>query len=50
MRYKAYVTVDGNFIQLDKCEFLDISEDMYGRDVVKFIFKGKEYESYVINK
>jgi hypothetical protein len=50
MERKAYVCVKGDWIPLDNCEFLDISEDMQGRDLVKFKYEGTEYESYVTNR
>jgi hypothetical protein len=45
-----YVLVDGEFIPVDETEFLNISEDLFGRDVYEFKYKGKCYSSNVIVK
>ena len=43
----SMVTVKGEQIPLDDCEFLNIEEDMSGRDLVTFKYKGIEYQSFV---
>lgn len=45
-----HVLVDGEWIPADKTEFLNISEDLFGRDVYEFKYKGKCYSSHVIMK
>ena len=42
-----YVIVDGEYVHMDDVEFLNIEEDISGRDLVTFKYKGKEYQSYV---
>lgn len=44
---RPYVMVDGEQILTDDVEFVDISEDVFGRDVMTFIYKGKQYTSNV---
>jgi len=43
----SMVTVEGESIPLDDCEFLNIEEDMSGRDLVTFKYKGIEYKSFI---
>jgi hypothetical protein len=45
-----HVLVEGNWIEANKTEFLNISEDLFGRDVYEFKYNGKCYSSYVIMK
>ena len=37
------------WIDLTEAKFLNISEDLYGRDKVSFEYDGQEYESMVIS-
>jgi hypothetical protein len=42
----AYVHVgNGEWISADKVEFVDISEDFQGYDLMTFIYKGKKMQS-----
>ena len=45
-----YVMLNGEEIRLDNVEFLNIEEDISGRDLVTFKHDGETHESYVINK
>ena len=45
-----YVLVEGEWINVNKTEFLNISEDLFGRDVYEFKYNGKVYSSHVIMK
>jgi hypothetical protein len=47
---KAYYIVEGQWIPADDTEFLNISEDLFGRDVYEFIYKGKAYTSHCVVK
>lgn len=47
---KAYYLVEGEWIPADDTEFVNISEDLFGRDVYEFIYKGKEYTSHCVVK
>lgn len=44
----AHVTVDGERIPLDDVEFIDVSEDISGRDLVKFKYNNEVRESFII--
>ena len=44
---KSYVYVNGEKIDMDRVEFLNIEEDASGRDLVTFNYEGKEYQSFV---
>ena len=46
----SYVFVDGDSIPLNDVEFLNIEEDIHGRDVITFNHNGQEYKSLVITK
>ena len=46
----AYVLVEGEYIKVDDTIFIGISEDLFGRDVYEFKYKGKCYSSNVILK
>ena len=37
------------WIDLTEAKFLNISEDLYGRDKVSFEYDGQEYESMVVS-
>jgi hypothetical protein len=43
----SHVNVRGEWIPLDSVEFLDISEDFQGYDLVTFIYEGEERQSRV---
>jgi hypothetical protein len=43
----SYVSVNGQKIDIEETEFINIEEDIYGRDLMTFSYKGKEYQSYV---
>jgi len=45
-----YVTLNGEEIRLDNVEFLNIEEDINGRDLVTFKHDGETHQSYVVNK
>jgi hypothetical protein len=45
--FTTIVTVNGEDIDFNQCTFLDISEDITGRDLIRFEYKGQEYESFV---
>jgi hypothetical protein len=46
-----YVCVgEEEWIPTDRVEFVDISEDIHGRDIMTFIYKGKQRQSYIITK
>lgn len=47
---KSFVMVKGDWIDASKVEFLDVSEDLYGRDCMTFIYEGNQYESVVVTK
>jgi len=46
----GYVSVDGNWIPIDMVEFLNVEEDLHGRDLVTFIYNNQTYESLVVIK
>ena len=46
----SYVIVDGEYVKVSDTTFLNISEDIYGRDVYEFEYNGKQYSSNVILK
>ena len=46
----AHVAVKGEWIPLDSVEFLDISEDLQGYDIVTFMYEGEERQSRVTRK
>lgn len=41
------VVVDGKYIPVDKVEFVDIAEDVFGRDEMTFNYEGKQHKSNV---
>jgi hypothetical protein len=45
---KACVIVDGDFVPVDAVEFLNIEEDITGRDLMTFIYKGKTLQSFIV--
>lgn len=44
------VIVNGEHIPVDNVEFLDISEDITGRDLMSFMYNGEKKQSYVFKK
>ena len=44
-----YVYVDGERVDEKEVEVLNIEEDMQGRDLLTFTYKGKKYKSYRVN-
>ena len=48
--YDSYVLVNGEEILLDDVEFLNIEEDMSGRDLVTFTHNGETKKSFVIQR
>jgi hypothetical protein len=48
MKTKGFVIVKGEMISVDKVEFIDIEEDISGRDLMTFEYKGKVYQSYIL--
>lgn len=49
---RTFVKVDGEDIPSNskKIKFIDIEEDIYGRDLMTFEFQGNTYKSYVFSK
>ena len=45
---KSYVIVDGEYVPVDNVEFLNISEDISGRDLMTFNYKGEKRESFIV--
>jgi hypothetical protein len=43
----SHVNVKGEWVPLESVEFVDISEDMQGYDVVTFVHEGEERQSRV---
>lgn len=41
---------DGEWIATDKVEFVDISEDFQGYDLMTFIYEGKEMRSRITSR
>jgi hypothetical protein len=41
---------DGEWIATDKVEFVDISEDFQGYDLMTFIYEGKEMQSRITSR
>ena len=44
------VCVDGEWIDTESVTFINIHEDIQGRDVMTFSYNGKRYESWIITK
>lgn len=42
-----HVIVDGERIPMDDVEFIDVSEDISGRDLVKFKYNNEVRESFI---
>ena len=47
---RSTVVVNGEHIPTDDVEFLDIEEDVMGRDVMTFTFNGEKYTSNVFTR
>lgn len=47
---RCYVTVDGELIDAESVEFVNIEESFDGRDLMTFIHRGIERTSYIITK
>lgn len=43
----SHVNIKGEWIPLDSVEFVDISEDMQGYDLVTFVYEGERRQSRV---
>jgi len=43
----SHVNVEGEWIPLDSVEFLDISEDIQGFDIITFMYEGEQRQSRV---
>ena len=41
---------EGEWIPTDKVEFVDISEDIQGYDLMTFIYEGKEMQSRITTR
>jgi hypothetical protein len=46
---RSCVIVDGEYIPVKDVEFINIEEDINGRDLMTFIYKNQERKSYVVN-
>jgi hypothetical protein len=44
------VIVNGEKIPVDNVEFLNIEEDIYGRDLMSFMYNGERKQSLVVKK
>jgi len=44
----AWVYAKNKWVDSDIVEFLNISEDIFGRDQMNFKYKGKEWSSIII--
>jgi hypothetical protein len=44
---RAFVFVNGEKIPMSQTEFITIEEDIHGRDLMTFSYKGKEYHSHI---
>lgn len=42
-----YVTCSGQEVKVDDVEFIDIEEDLNGRDLMTFAYEGVVHKSYV---
>jgi hypothetical protein len=45
---RSYVIVNGEKVDTNDIEVLDVSEDISGRDILSFIYNGERYTSFVI--
>jgi len=46
----ACVIVDGDFIPVESIEVLNVEEDISGRDLLTFMWKDQEKQSFVVEK
>lgn len=44
------VIVNGEHISIDNVKILDISEDIYGRELITFVYNGERKQSLVVKK
>jgi hypothetical protein len=44
------VIVNGENIPVDNVEFLNIEEDIHGRDLMTFMYNGERKQSYIVKK
>lgn len=44
------VIVEGNPVPTENIEVLNVHEDIHGRDVITFMWKGQQKESFVVLK
>jgi hypothetical protein len=44
----CYVFVNGEKVDVEETQFVNIEEDISGRDLMTFTYKGKEYKSFVL--
>lgn len=42
--------IDGEFVPVENLETVNIEEDISGRDLVTFLWKGQERQSFVVLK
>ncbi len=45
-----YVMLDGEEIRLTEVEFLNVEEDISGRDLITFMYEGETHQSYVVHR
>lgn len=50
MKTKGSVIVKGEIISVKKVKFIDIEEDISGRDLMTFEYEGKVYKSFIFTK
>ena len=43
----SYVYLDGERVDVEETQFVDIEEDISGRDLMTFDYKGRRLQSYV---
>lgn len=47
---QPHVCVNGDWIKVEDVEFLDIEEGPCGRDLMTFLYKGVQKQSYIVLK
>lgn len=47
---KPYVMVGSEFVPQENTKFINIEEDMMGRDIVTFEYNGETHQSFVVIK
>ena len=45
-----YIMLDGEEIRLTEVEFLNVEEDIGGRDLITFMYEGETHQSYVVHR